>query len=122
MFRTLSPVGRVCIVSESESNIRARRPLSVYFPDTVNLELQRYPALDYLKRLLHGAGFSATAEEVAEFAYKLESADSYDQKVFSCLSLISAEAHARGIDRMSEDRRRSPIECSSRYTMLWATK
>jgi ubiquinone/menaquinone biosynthesis C-methylase UbiE len=121
-FRTSSFGGRVCIVTESESDIRARQPLSLYFPDTVEFELDRYPPIDDLKRLLHGAAFSAIAEERAEFVYKLGSADSYRQKVFSCLNLISDEAHARGIGRMSEDLLRGPIECNSRYTMLWATK
>jgi hypothetical protein len=122
MFRTLSHGGRVCIVTESESDIRERRPLSLYFPDTVELELDRYPHIDYLKRLLQESAFSAMAEETAEFTYRLESADSYKQKVFSCLNLISDEAHARGVGHMSEDLLRGPIECNSRYTMLWAAK
>jgi hypothetical protein len=62
------------------------------------------------------------AEDTAEFTYNLESADSYKQKVFSCLSLIPDEAHIRGVSRMSDDLLRGPIECNSRYTMLWATK
>jgi ubiquinone/menaquinone biosynthesis C-methylase UbiE len=122
MFRTLSHRGRACIVMESESDIRGRLPLSLYFPDTVELELRRYPPIGYLKGLLRGAGFSAIAEELAQLAYNLESADSYERKVFSCLNLISEQAHARGISRMSEDLLRGPIECISRYTMLWATK
>jgi hypothetical protein len=36
--------------------------------------------------------------------------------------LYADEAHARGISRMSEDLLRGPIECGSRYTMLWATR
>ncbi|HET9374669.1 MAG TPA: hypothetical protein VFO40_06840 [Chthoniobacterales bacterium] len=36
--------------------------------------------------------------------------------------LYAAEAHARGIGRTSEDLLRGPIECSSQYTMLWATR
>jgi len=39
MFRTLSHRGRACIVTDSESDIRERKPLSLYFPDTVELEL-----------------------------------------------------------------------------------
>jgi len=88
----------------------------------VELELHRYPPIGYLKGLLRGVGFPTIAEEVAQFAYNLESADSYREKVFSCLNLISDQAFARGIGRMSEDLRHGPIECNSRYTMLWATK
>jgi ubiquinone/menaquinone biosynthesis C-methylase UbiE len=122
MFRTLSPAGRACIVTESEADIQERKPLSVYFPETVQLELARYPRIEHLTQLMCGAGFSGMATRTAEFSYKLGSADSYRQKVFSCLNLISDEAHARGISRMSEDLLRGPIERSSRYTMLWATK
>ncbi len=121
-FRTLSRGGRVCIVTESESDIRGRQPLSLYFPDTIELELDRYPRIDYLKRLLREAAFSAVAEKTTEFPYKLESADSYRQKAFSCLNLISDKAHIRGIGRVSEDLLRGPVECNSRYSMLWATK
>jgi ubiquinone/menaquinone biosynthesis C-methylase UbiE len=122
MFRTLSRGGRACIVTESESDILARQPLSFYFPDTIDLELDRYPRIDYLKRLLREAAFSGIATRTAEFAYALENADSYKEKAFSCLQLISNEAHARGVARMTEDLLRGPIACSSRYLMLWATK
>jgi ubiquinone/menaquinone biosynthesis C-methylase UbiE len=121
-FRTLSRGGRICIVTESESDIRGRQPLSLYFPETIELELDRYPRIDYLKRLLRETAFSAVAEKTTEFAYKLESVDSYRQKAFSCLNLISDKAHIRGIGRMSEDLLRGSVECNSRYTMLWATK
>ena len=122
MFRTLSPRGKVCIVTESEVDIRERKPLSVYFPETVELELARYPRNQHLKQIMRGVGLSAIAEKAAQFAYNLESADSYEREVFSCLNLISEQAHARGISRMSKDLRHGPIKCSSRYTMLWATK
>jgi ubiquinone/menaquinone biosynthesis C-methylase UbiE len=122
MFRTLSPEGRGCIVTEPEADIQERKPLSAYFPETVQLELAGYPRILHLTQLMWGAVFSGVATRIAEFSYKLGSADSYRQKVFSSLNLISDEAHARGIGRMSEDLLRGPIECNSPYTMLWATK
>jgi hypothetical protein len=66
--------------------------------------------------------FSAVKERTAKFTYALENADAYKEKAFSCLHLISHEAHARGVARMTEDLLRGPIACGSRYTMLWATK
>jgi ubiquinone/menaquinone biosynthesis C-methylase UbiE len=122
VFRTLSQGGRACIVTDSESDIRERKPLSFYFPDTVKPELARYPRIDYLKRLMREAGFSSIRAKTAKFAYALESAEPYKQKAFSCLHLISNEAHTQGVARMTEDLLRGPISCSSRYTMLWATK
>jgi hypothetical protein len=64
----------------------------------------------------------AIKEETAELTYALETADAYNEKAFSSLHLISDEAHAQGFIRMTEDLLRGPIACSSRYTMLWATK
>jgi hypothetical protein len=68
------------------------------------------------------SGFSAVKERTAKFTYALENADAYKEKAFSCLHLISHEAHARGVARMTEDLLSGPIACGSRYTMLWATK
>ena len=71
------------------------------------------------------SGFSAVKERTAKFTYaldSLENADAYKGKAFSCLHLISDEAHARGVARMTEALLRGPIACSSRYTMLWAAK
>jgi ubiquinone/menaquinone biosynthesis C-methylase UbiE len=122
MFRILSSGGRACIVTDSESDIRERMPLSLYFPETVELELARYPRIDSLRQLMREAGFSGIETKTAEFAYALENADSYKQKAFSCLHLISNEAHAQGVARMTQDLLRGSVQCSSRYTMLWATK
>lgn len=60
MFRTMSPRGRACVVTDSESDIRERKPLSLYFPDTVELELARYPRIEYLEELMRE--FSDQAE------------------------------------------------------------
>ncbi len=84
--------------------------------------ITRYPRIEYLEQLMRESGFSAVKERTAKFTYALENADAYKGKAFSCLHLISDEAHARGVARMTEDLLRGPIACSSRYTMLWATK
>jgi SAM-dependent methyltransferase len=44
-WRVLRPGGRFCIVTDSEDIVRNRQPLSVYFPETIALELSRYPAI-----------------------------------------------------------------------------
>ncbi|MHC4590686.1 MAG: class I SAM-dependent methyltransferase, partial [Planctomycetota bacterium] len=42
--RVLADAGRVCTVTDSEAIIRGRRPLAVFFPETVAVDLARYPA------------------------------------------------------------------------------
>jgi len=41
--RVLTSGGRLCTVTDSEEIIRTRVPLARYFPETIDVELQRYP-------------------------------------------------------------------------------
>src|SRR5262249_55232750 len=43
--RVLKPDGRLCTATDSEDDIRRRRPLSSHFPETVAVELDRYPRI-----------------------------------------------------------------------------
>ncbi|MGA7126467.1 MAG: class I SAM-dependent methyltransferase [Chthoniobacterales bacterium] len=47
--RLLSLGGLFAIVTDSEEIIRNRTPLSVYWPETIEIELARYPRTDTLK-------------------------------------------------------------------------
>jgi len=61
-YRVLRESGRICTVTDSEEIIRQRQPISVYFPDTVDLELQRYPRISDL-RLMPPHDFSRILRE-----------------------------------------------------------
>jgi len=121
-YRVLKKGGKLCTVSDSEEIIRRRQPLSVYFPETIAVELQRYPRTSDLRAMLVDVGFSGLQETVAEFAYSLTDIQSYRAKAFSCLHLIPTEAFERGIQRMEHDLLAGPIPCVSRYLLLWGTK
>ena len=54
-FRVLKPAGKACTVTDSEWIIR-HRPMSHYFPETVPLELRRYPPIGELRTLMQEAG------------------------------------------------------------------
>ena len=99
-----------------------RQPLSVYFPETIEIELRRYPCISDLRAMLVEAGFSRLQETMAEFPYSLIDIRRYRDKAFSCLHLIPTEAFERGIQRMEQDLRAGPIPCVSRYLLLWGTK
>ena len=121
-YRVLKEGGRVCTVTDSESIIRQRQPLSVYFPETVEVDLQRYPRISDLRKMMAEAGFTSLHETCAEFAYSLTDIQSYRDKAFSCLHLIPAPAFERGIQQMEESLRAGPITAVSRYLLLWGVK
>jgi ubiquinone/menaquinone biosynthesis C-methylase UbiE len=121
-MRVLRPKGRLCIVTDSEEILRNRQPQSIYFPETVDVELSRYPAIDLLRTELIGSGFAELAETVVEFSSVLPDIEPYRSKVFSSLRLISDEAFASGMARLERDFQQGPIPWVSRYVMLWGTK
>lgn len=119
-FRVLRPGGKLCTVTDSEWVIRHREPLSVYFPETVNVELARYPRIDVLTRDLASVGFSSIVDELAEFSYELTSAAPYRARVFSSLLFIDDDAFQRGLARLDAALQKGPVPCTSRYTLVWA--
>jgi SAM-dependent methyltransferase len=120
--RILTPGGRVCTVTDSEEIIRTRVPMARYFPETIEIELRRYPRLDDLKELMIHSGFDELSMVPVEYAYRLEDIGCYRDKAFSSLHLIPAEAFQRGLARLEQDLRHGPISCASRYVMLWGRK
>ena len=119
--RVLRLGGRIVTVTDSDDDIRGRRPLSSHFPETVEIELRRYPPLSTLMAELDAAGFSAMRTTRVAFDYDLESIDAYRGRAFSSLLLIDDAAFARGIARLEAELARGPVRCRSLYTLLWGT-
>lgn len=109
-------------MTDSEEIIYRRRPLTNYFPETVEIELQRYPRISDLRAMMEGAGFGDLQEIMAELAYPLVDIQKYRDKAFSSLHLISAEAFERGIRRLEQDLQDHPIDAVSLYVLLWGVK
>lgn len=121
-YRVLRGGGKVCTVTDSEGIIRRRQPLATHFPETVEMELKRYPRIGELQVLMESAGFDSIRETTVEFAYSLDDIQAYRDKAFSSLHLISEEAFQMGVARMERDLHEGPIPCVSRYALLWGTK
>jgi ubiquinone/menaquinone biosynthesis C-methylase UbiE len=121
-YRVLKKGGQICTVTDSEDIIHRRRPLSNYFPETVEVELQRYPRILDLRTMMVSAGFSDLREVVAEREYELRDVQKYREKAFSSLHLISPEAFERGLQRLENDVKTQPIPAISLYLLLWGTK
>ena len=118
-FRVLKPGGWFCTATDSADDIRGRRPLSSYFPETVPVELARYPAIEQLSAWLEQSGFSRIEMDDIQFSYPLTDLEPYRQRAFSCLHLIDEPAFQRGIHRMEADLADGPLAGVSRYTRLW---
>jgi SAM-dependent methyltransferase len=121
-YRVLRASGKVCTVTDSEWIIRHRQPLAIYFPETVEIELGRYPRIAELREVMERVGFGDITEDTVEFAYQLTDIQAYRDKAFSALLLIPELAFQRGMERMEQDLRAGPIQCVSRYLLLWGAK
>jgi ubiquinone/menaquinone biosynthesis C-methylase UbiE len=120
--RVLKEGGRICTVTDSDEMVRRRRPLSVYFPETVDADLGRYPREAELREMLIRAGFTGLREEVVELAYSVSDVQPYRDRAFSCLHLIPAQAFERGLRRMERDLESGPVQGVGEYCLVWGTK
>jgi ubiquinone/menaquinone biosynthesis C-methylase UbiE len=117
--RGLRPGGQLVTVTDSHDDICRRRPLSSHFPETVAIELQRYPPVPRLLAEMAHAGFVAPRRVQVSHEYDLDDTQAYRDRAFSSLLLIEEEAFRRGIRRLEADLRRGPIPCLSLYTVIW---
>ncbi|MGA2081625.1 MAG: methyltransferase domain-containing protein [Holophaga sp.] len=122
-FRVLKPGGRACTVTDSEDVIRRRVPLSSHFPETVAVELKRYPRIADLRAMMAAAGFTGLEEETVELQYPLRDLQSYRDQAFSSLHLIPPEALRDGLARLERElEEKGFVQARSLYTLLWGTK
>jgi ubiquinone/menaquinone biosynthesis C-methylase UbiE len=120
--RLLSDTGTVCIATDSEEIMRNRKPLSIYWPETIELELSRYPQIDRLNAELREAGLNCLRHEEVSATGWLRDLSPYRAKVFSGLRLLSEDAYERGLRRIETDLAKGPIPLVSRYLLLWAKR
>jgi hypothetical protein len=109
-------------VTDSHDDIPRRRPLSSHFPETVPIELDRYPATSQLVAEMSGAGFQDIRLGQVRNEYELNDIQPYRNKAFSSLLLLDDEAFARGLRQLEDELAQGSIPCISLYTMIWGTK
>jgi ubiquinone/menaquinone biosynthesis C-methylase UbiE len=120
--RALRPGGRLCTVTDSEEIIRCREILSGYFPETVAIELDRYPSVAQLEAWQVAAGLRDLEVVTVEQPWTLTSAKPFRAKAYSSLHLISEEAWQAGLERLECDLDRGPIPSTVRYACVWSHK
>lgn len=121
-FRVLKPGGKLCTITESPELIARRKPLAIYFPETVTADLKRYPPAANLRQWMTQAGFTSQWEKVLSYPYEKKDIKDYRDKAYSCLHMISEEAFMAGLKRMEADLQNGPIACLSQYLFLWGSK
>jgi ubiquinone/menaquinone biosynthesis C-methylase UbiE len=119
--RVLRRGGHLVTVTDSHDTIPRRRPLSSHFPETIAVELQRYPPVPRLLEEMTRAGFVEPRIVEVSREYDLDDIEAYRDRAFSSLLLIEEEAFRRGISRLEVELARGPIPCVSLYTMIWGT-
>jgi ubiquinone/menaquinone biosynthesis C-methylase UbiE len=117
--RVLRPGGHVVTVTDSHDSILRRRPLSSHFPETVAIELRRYPPVSRLLQEMASAGFVESRLAEVSRDYELDDIQAYRDRAFSSLLLIEVEAFRRGVARLEADLARGPVPCVSLYTVIW---
>lgn len=121
-FRALAPGGLVCTVTDSEDIIRRREPLSNYFPETVAVELRRYPPIGALRAMMTAAGFVDLREVEVVQTTQIDDIRGYSERAHSSLMLIDDEAFQRGLARLEVDSQQGPVRKVSLYLLLWGQK
>ena len=120
--RVLRPGGRICTVTDSAEVIRRREILSGYFPETVEIELARYPRVAQLESWMSAAGLSVFRVVTVEAPYEITSAQPFRDRAYSSLHLISDDAWRAGLGRLERDLARGPVRGTARYTCVWGQR
>lgn len=121
-YRVTKVGGQICTVTESTEMIRRRAPLAVYFPETIERDLARYPTIPEIRGYMAQAGFTRLSEVKVELAYSLTELKPFHARAFSCLHLITEEAFRRGIRRMEQALLTGPIPGIWSYLLVWGIK
>ncbi len=120
--RVLQQGGWLCTVTDSADMIRRREILSGYFPETVEIELARYPRIAQLETWMNRAGLVSIRVSAVEEPYQVTSIHPFRDRAYSSLRLIAEEAWQAGVEHLERDLARGPIQGVARYACVWGRK
>jgi SAM-dependent methyltransferase len=120
--RVLRPGGWLCTATDSAEIIRRREILSGYFPETVVVELARYPRLAQLEAWMEEAGLGEITVRTVEAPYEITDAGPFRDRAYSSLHLITEAAWQAGLARLARDLARGPVRGVSRYACVWGRR
>ena len=120
--RVLRPHGSVCTVTCSEDLLRDYFVLGQYFPDTVPINIARYPSISSLRESMTRAGFRDVSEVIVSDFVEITDSSRYADKAYSALHRISEDAFRRGLANLKRDLATGPIRGVRRSLALWGKK
>jgi ubiquinone/menaquinone biosynthesis C-methylase UbiE len=121
-YRALAPEGRICTVTHSEDMFRNTLVLAKYFPETIEVNLDRYPPVATLHHAMSAAGFRYLREIQIAFPAQVTDSGLYARRAYSPLHEIEDDAFARGLEQLEADLAKGPIKGARQYLMIWGTK
>ncbi|MFX1369132.1 MAG: class I SAM-dependent methyltransferase [Promethearchaeota archaeon] len=125
MSRVLKPAGRLCIVTQSHSQIEDRMT-SRFFPATIAIDKERYPAISEIKECMVRNGFSKTWSKSCKFAPMMLGEDflnTVSRKGYSMLHKISDADYESGLQKLREAfEKHEQLDYSAGYTFAWGKK
>ena len=122
MLRVLQPGGMAMVVTESEDDLRQRTPHVTYFPDIVEVELQRYPSIETIQQELAAAGLAVGETIAVSRPVEVDDIAQFRDRAYSSLHLIGEDAFRTGLERMMADLREGPLAGERRYTIVTARR
>jgi ubiquinone/menaquinone biosynthesis C-methylase UbiE len=122
-YRVLAYEGSVLTVTDSCQEIEDRT-LTLFFPETLEIDRARYPGNSAITNAMKKAGFEGiyTTKVKTTFEFKIQHYEQYKNKAYSALRMISEEAFRNGLKRVEESMKRGTIIGKKSYTQIWGIK
>jgi len=122
-YRVAKRPAVVVSVTDSKDDIR-RRTVSEYFPETLEIELNRYPAIPQIVSAMEEAGWTGIELTHTERTFPLDSLilEDLQNKARSALRLIRQPCFEAGIARLKRDLVQGEVMMREVYTYVWGNK
>ncbi len=121
--RVLRRDGLALTVTDSEEDIR-ERAMCRYFPEIVEIELQRYPPIPHILNQMKQAGFFEcwVGHARRDFRMDWNHFERFKNKAYSSLRLISEGNYQAGMVHLEKDIREGKALGNELYTYVWGRK
>jgi SAM-dependent methyltransferase len=118
--RVLRDDGRLCVISDSTDDIHART-LAKLFPETLAINLERYPPIEGLCEAAEHIGFRLSSRTTIRGTIAMDDRflEALGSRAMSELRLISAEQHRAGMTRAREYASRGEGYVSQSTALTW---
>jgi len=125
IYRVLRKEGTVFIFTDSYENIK-NRLTTKYFPETLEVEINRYQSNEEIFKAMRGNGFHSIKADNLDVGCDDEAGEKLikiaEKQGYSMFNLISQEAIARGIERLKEDLKKGKIKNQGKASYISAIK